>query len=496
MLKFYSVEKLNKVSKRKELWCFGCGKRFHDMLRFYQHEPFLSRISILIDGNSSLWGIEKNIGEKKIQITSYDNVRQFWNKKVMLLLTTDHYQEIYTFVAKEFGKRNILCCKYPDNYYTYSKVMQFIMRFFPVKRQIIFAAGDEPHENAKAIASYLIKEYKGKPYKLIFLDKTESRIKSNFPGVTVVCKDTLRCKSSFKANLNYCWRFSTSRFLIYENEPLKKIHRRQKLIFLNHGTIPLKDVHDVLKQPDEVDFAVCPSRGSMETYVRQYGIPAEKHLYMLPPRADLVRKSKHLLEKIIAVKERQVLIWLPTFRTLRGSNRKDSVHAGTIPFIENRIHIEIMNKKLCENNQLLLIKNHPKEKECVKIPDFCTNIVLLTDEELSLAGLTLQEILGDTAALLTDYSGISFEYLLVGKPIGYIITDIDEYSRGFAYDNPMDYMPGKKINTVTELAQFFDEVRDGADAYKKSREKLMNQLYQGNEQKSGTQELIRFLDHL
>lgn len=496
MLKNYSVEKLNQISKKKEIWCWGCGKKFNDMLYLYRQEPFVSRISALIDINSSLWGVLKEVGGKKIPVTSYDKVRRSRNGKILILITTERCQEVYAFISEKFGAGNLLCCKNPESYFTYAAVLQSLSGLFPVRRQILFQAGDEPHENAKALINYLTNEYKGKPYRLLLLEERNSHDMSGFPGVTVVDKDALRKKNSFKENFRYCFQVSASRFLIYENEPLKKLNKRQKLIFLNHGTIPLKDVSDVLRQPEEVDFTTCPSKGCAQIYERQYGLPGEKHLYMLPPRTELIKKSKYQLEKIIETGGRQVILWLPTFRALKGTDRRDSVHTDIIPLLKDRKHFEVLNQSLCDNHQLLLIKKHPKERGSLQIPGFCQNIELLTDEELFLAGLSLQEILGDTAALLTDYSGIAFEYLLLGNPIGYVLSDIGDYRRGFAYDNPEDYMPGMKINTLQELIRFLHELRNGTDRYKSEREKLVQQLFQGNERKNSSQEFIGFLDNL
>lgn len=496
MLKHYSVEKLNRISKERKIWCWGCGKKFNDMLRLYQKEPFISRISVLIDGNSRLWGIEKEIGDRNISITSFEQSKQFWNRSVIILITTDYSEDIYTVISDVFGGGKALCCKYPEIYFTYSKVLQIALSFLPLRRQILFKAGDEPHENARAIVDYLAREHKGKRYKLIFSEGRDSRNKNSFPNVSVIYEDTLRSRSRFRENLHYCFLLATSKFLIYENEPLKKVNRRQKLFFLNHGTVPLKNVRDVLRQPDEVDFAICPSEGCSQIYTQQYGIPVEKQLYIMPPRTDFIKKRGHQLEKIVETGGCQVIIWLPTFRALKGTDRRDSVHADIIPLVEEQNQFEIINKSLCVNDQMLLIKKHPKEKDDLIVPGSCKNIVLLTDEELWLEGLCLHEILGDTSALITDYSGISFEYLLVEKPIGYVISDMEDYRRGFAYERPADYMPGRKIRTIGELVCFLDEVRAGGDEYKNSREKLVNQLYQGNEQKSGAKKFVDFLDNL
>ena len=119
---------------------------------------------------------------------------------------------------------------------------------------------------------------------------------------------------------------------------------------------------------------------------------------------------------------------------------------------------------------------------------------MLRDEELEAKNIVLQEVLADTSALLTDYSGISFEYLLLNRPIEYIVGDMSNYTRGFAFDNPLDYMPGEKINTLGELLHFLDDIRINRDKFEKVRERLKEKIFKGNEMKNGAEELIKHLD--
>ena len=124
------------------------------------------------------------------------------------------------------------------------------------------------------------------------------------------------------------------------------------------------------------------------------------------------------------------------------------------------------------------------------IPAFYDYIKVVTDEDLANENVLLQEILGGTTALLTDYSGIAFEYLLLDKPIGYVISDMNSYTRGFAFENPGDYMPGIMIDTVDGLLKFLDDIKTRRDEYYDARKRLVTKIFQGNESKSGAQELM------
>ena len=65
MIKRFSVQRLNYLSHTKEIWCIGCGKRFNEMLEMYRKESFVEKISVLMDSNSNLWGVSKQVGKNK-----------------------------------------------------------------------------------------------------------------------------------------------------------------------------------------------------------------------------------------------------------------------------------------------------------------------------------------------------------------------------------------------------------------------------------------------
>ena len=99
-------------------------------------------------------------------------------------------------------------------------------------------------------------------------------------------------------------------------------------------------------------------------------------------------------------------------------------------------------------------------------------------------GLELWSYLSQSDALITDYSSVYLNYLLVNRPICFAVPDMDEYSdsRGFVFDNPRDFMPGEFAQTKEELFTFFENVAEGKDKYKTDREKvnyIINKYHDG-----------------
>ena len=494
-IRTYSVTQLNRMNR--EIWCWGCGKRFHELLKMYQEEPFLKRVTELIDSDSALGNVKRTIGERELVIKSFSQVKTKLKRKVLLMITSDHWENICQQLEKEMTEGYLTCCHYPKIYYQYTLFIQRMMKLVIPGRQLLFYAGIQPHENAVSLAIYLKNQYPGRPYRVYFLgDGKEEAGVSGF--IKYLNQNTMRTKGSFKENMRYCWQYARSRYLLYENESVMKMSRYQRLIYLNHGTIPLKNVRDVLRQPKALDYAICPSVACAKIYEDQYGISSDKFLYCMPPRVELIKEKRNLWKRILGGKERQLILWLPTFRSLKDTERKDSQYNHSLSLLQGD-SFERIKEQLHKNDQVLWIKLHPREKD--GFPDIHADqrIRFLTDDELEKEHIILQELLADTAALITDYSGIGFEYLLTGNPIGYVVMDLEEYHRGFAFENPYDYMPGEKIRTTEQLLDFLDIVASldvSLDRYRDEREKLKARLFQGNDEMNASAEFIKLLDTL
>ena len=83
-------------------------------------------------------------------------------------------------------------------------------------------------------------------------------------------------------------------------------------------------------------------------------------------------------------------------------------------------------------------------------------------------------------ALIADYSSVYLHYLLLNRPIGFALSDIKEYgdTRGFVFENPLDYIPGKKLYSKEDLLKFLDDIACGKDRYAEERERVCNLVHQ------------------
>ena len=94
--------------------------------------------------------------------------------------------------------------------------------------------------------------------------------------------------------------------------------------------------------------------------------------------------------------------------------------------------------------------------------------------------------------LITDYSSIGFDFLLVDKPIGFTLDDYEKYknSRGFVFENPLEYMPGNHIYSLSDLLEFIKNVAEQKDEYKEDRAKVRSIAH--NETEDYCQRIIEY----
>src|SRR5699024_6633597 len=100
--------------------------------------------------------------------------------------------------------------------------------------------------------------------------------------------------------------------------------------------------------------------------------------------------------------------------------------------ILNSKNITMFNEFLIKKNITIVIKVHPHQKNLSLFKKQYSNIKILDDSMLDI-NVDFYNYIPAFDSLITDYSSIIFDYLLLDKPIAFAIEDYDEYldKRGF-----------------------------------------------------------------
>jgi CDP-glycerol glycerophosphotransferase (TagB/SpsB family) len=239
------------------------------------------------------------------------------------------------------------------------------------------------------------------------------------------------------------------------------------------------------------DFMMVPGNVFIKSKAEFFNCEESKILTLGYPRYDLFNKkcesiNTKFFEKLnINLQEDKLIIWLPTFvpdeYLLTYENPLPYIFSG-FPLIEN-LNQAIELDEFCQKNKIkLLVKKHNLRYSVTPLDNHLEkfkNIMILSDEEFKIYNIELYELLPFTAGLISDFSSVSVDYMLLDKPIAYTLSDIEDYkkTRGFVFDNPLEYMPGDHVYTFEQLKCFMLDVVNGLDKHQALRHNKMETMH-------------------
>lgn len=208
------------------------------------------------------------------------------------------------------------------------------------------------------------------------------------------------------------------------------------------------------------DLCLTTSTFQLENFfMPMFGLPKEKFLLGMYPRNKILLKShsevKEFVKKYFSKEELDFLQYVETFNktyiympTWRDDGRD---------FIaEAKINLQKLNDILHKNNELFIFKLHSKSKlKANAINDF-SNIILLNNK------FDVYPILPYTSTLITDYSSIYSDYILMNKEIIIFDFDKEEYmakDRDLLFDFDK-YTPAVRAHDFTTLLKLIEEHTD------------------------------------
>jgi CDP-glycerol glycerophosphotransferase (TagB/SpsB family) len=154
-----------------------------------------------------------------------------------------------------------------------------------------------------------------------------------------------------------------------------------------------------------------------------------------------------------------------------------------------------LNNFLAENNFIMYIKPHPHDEHKFNKKAFSNfkNIFILSDEILSQEKIDLYQILNQFDLLITDYSSIFFDYLLLDRPI--LFLKDEKFKRGFLIEDIESFVPGPIFKDSIELIKYLSEVEGISDKFKIKRDYVKKQFHRYNDNKSSMR-LEKFINSI
>lgn len=262
-------------------------------------------------------------------------------------------------------------------------------------------------------------------------------------------------------------------------------------VFYSIGHLPIEPAKDqeVLQMWHGVPYKNCDISASTHTFKRQYYtkvLSTAKHFMPILHNIFSISKEKIVIggyprcEALFQPSPdydlgeyKKIVLWAPTFRKSTQIGMTDVDTDMIVPVLEQKDFIEI-NDYLKTIGVKIIIKLHPVQDLSKYNLVNMDNFILMSHEEFINRKMDLYRFMAQCDALITDYSSIFFDYLLLDRPIGFTTDDEEKYgnNRGFSVNNPESYKPGLRIKTKEDLMKFCKDLADNKDDYKSERERV------------------------
>ncbi|QCJ46980.1 CDP-glycerol glycerophosphotransferase family protein [Haloprofundus sp. MHR1] len=254
------------------------------------------------------------------------------------------------------------------------------------------------------------------------------------------------------------------------------------LVMLWHG-VPLKRISwdaELAERPrpvralsrylyDQYDLVSLTGSGARESFRTGFGLPDDRLVVTGYPRTDVFFESvsgatlctdETELQRVQRLaEEHRVWLYMPTFR--ENPSARASEH----------VDFAALERVLAERDAYLVVKLHPKERLDADLSTF--------DHLLELpAGVDVYPLLPATDGLITDYSSVLFDYLLLDRPVIRYAYDLEAYraGRGFYYDYE-ELAAGPTVRTFDDLLDALERSLDGDDDYAAERRAVRDRFF-------------------
>jgi CDP-glycerol glycerophosphotransferase len=158
----------------------------------------------------------------------------------------------------------------------------------------------------------------------------------------------------------------------------------------------------------------------------------------------------------------RVGVYAPTFR-----------EALNDPFADGTVDLCALSRAAVSMNLLLLVKLHPWMHGRLRSKPK-PGLIFVSPESDIYPLLPLADF------LITDYSSIYFDFLLLDRPILFFAYDLERYlaaERGM-YFSYAEMTPGEKVTTLEELVTAMQRVIDGKDDWRPGRARVRSLVFE------------------
>ena len=491
-LKKRTIKQLKSMCHEKQWIIYGCNEWSKTVLN---QTGIIREIAYLIDENSYIWETSLQIGESLFRIDSPELLTAINVSDYHILITAIYQDLLYEKLQKIIGNDNNL-----NIYYCPTNEDEKLSRFRPLltklklKNRIVFRSGPENGgdywdyaDNARAIFEYMIENQYNDKYELIWAVDNVGKYQylKKYRNVKVISYNDAELDNLLKA-LIYQYCLCTAKFFLFTDTcTWLRFHRKdQILVNLWHGC-GFKDRKSKTEPTGpHYDYMTVTSQMYADIHADIFGCRKEQMLISGLAKEDWVfHPVDDKLIDLLNIKDSgKYIFWLPTFRrTINGMERLSedyTISETEMPVLTTFEDLRKIDDWLKNHDIFLFIKLHPNQNYQQQEHQY-SNIKVMTHDEFMETNIPINRLLAKTDALITDYSSVAVDYMLLDKPIAFTLDDMEDYEsgRGFIFKNLIDFLPGRTIYTREDFISFLNEISKGIDSSKNKRNQLLGVMH-------------------
>lgn len=336
-------------------------------------------------------------------------------------------------------------------------IFKKLSSILPRKKYILLESGPDFSDSTLSIYNKMLKEGLNKKYKLIWIVDVKNKQNLKIKNVKTVAYNSSRIFD--RIELIYYRMFAT--MIIDSNKFVTKFNDRQIRIHLTHG-MPLKKVTDYFNDCGELDYLISPSEFFDDILCEEFLVKKEQIKHLGMARNDELLeydKNKYLIKKL-GYENKKIIVWLPTYRRIKNKDFKYNIESNFklgIPIFYTKKSLQELDEFLIKNNIVILLKLHPAQDISLISKVKTKNLKILENNYLIENNINLYELLSISDSLITDYSSVYFDYLILNKPIGLTIDDIDTYEKTVGFVRPFNEMfDGELIKNTKDFYDYLN----------------------------------------
>lgn len=355
----------------------------------------------------------------------------------------------------------------------------FIKIFYSIDESVIILKSMLDYsDNARALCEYMVKNGYTNKYKIYFVVSNLEYYKNRIEGVTFISSRSKKGYYSFSyLRLIFTAKYLLSTHNLIINKKLAK--KNQCIVRLWHGCGYKTRMRPESKKAKRFDAALVPGPLFVKIKAEFWNVDEKCILPIGYPRYDWIKTKDNdalkLIDSFRMNEKTKVVMWMPTFRKDKYERSTfNYIKITQFPIIYNIDSWKELDSYCASNNIVILVKLHPYQED-YSIPfDTFTNIKEVKNELFEKMNIPMYKFIGVTDALISDYSSIAIDYLIVDKPIAFTLDYYEEEkkTRKFIFDDIREYMPGHHLYNITDMENFIDDISKGNDLYKDKRRQM------------------------